>query len=118
MDSDTPSLGYDDVRSFPSSHRTTFTGGAIVHLRIGRGSSFVASYVAMTRIEKRQDMLICSAFERGCFTKAPRRGPELLLQVLRVERFDKQAIEDDSTPKGRCAGCGVVKFKQDFALQQ
>jgi hypothetical protein len=93
-------------------------GGAIVDLRIGRGTSSIASYVAMTRVEKRDDMLIYRPFELDVFAKGAREGPELLLKVLRGEFVDWKDIEEKFTPSGRCAGCGAVKFKQDFALQQ
>ena len=100
------------------SQGQTLTQGAIVDLRIGRGTSPIASYVAMTRVEKRQDMLIYREFERELFTSGPRRGPELLLRKLRGEQIDWKAIEDEFTPSRRCTGCRDVKYKQQFALQQ
>ena len=68
--------------------------------------------------QKRQDMLIYRSFDRELFTRGPRRGLELLLQVLRGEVIDWRAIEDEFTPSARCAGCGAAEFKQEFSLLQ
>ena len=77
---------------------------AIIDLQIGRGVSAIASYVAMTRIRTRYDVLIFRAFAREVFTRGEPEGPSLLLQVLRGEIIDWEAIEAKHTPSARCRG--------------
>jgi hypothetical protein len=101
-----------------ASQGQTFKKGCIVDLRIGRGTSPVASYVALTRVKRREDLLIYRPFERELFTRAPRKGPELLLSSLRGERVEWAAIEAEYMPSARCAGCGFRRFKPMFAPQQ
>ena len=48
---------------------------AIVDLQIGRGTSPIAGYVALTRVKRREDLLIYRAFDRDLFTKGSPRGP-------------------------------------------
>ena len=57
---------------------------AIVDLQIGRGTNPIASYVAMTRVRSRSELLIYRAFDRDLFTRAEQEGPELLLRLLGV----------------------------------
>ena len=45
----------------------TFSNGAIVDLRLGGSSSAMASYVAITRVERREDLLIHRPFPRKLF---------------------------------------------------
>ena len=101
-----------------ASQGHTFSRGCIVDLRIGRGTSPVSSYVAMTRVKRQQYLLIYRPFERELFIKGPRRGPSLWLAQLRGETIDWVAIEQEFAPHARCHGCGFVRFKQMFAPQQ
>ena len=48
---------------------------AIVDLGWGSGVSVTASYVAMTRIRRREDLLTLRAFARTAFTQGPLKGP-------------------------------------------
>eukprot|EP00973_Karenia_brevis_P068754 9559087-Karenia_brevis.AAC.1 len=48
---------------------------AIIDLKIGRGVDSRASYVAMTRVRRRTDLLIYRPFEREIFTRGPPEGP-------------------------------------------
>ena len=86
--------------------------------RIGKGTSATASYVALTRVQRREDLLIYRPFERDLFTKGERRGPMLLLSSLRGEAIDWDAIEAEFMPHALSKGCGFVKFKPAFAQQQ
>ena len=54
---------------------------AIVDLQIGRGTSPISSYVAITRVRTRGDLIIYRAFDRQLFTRGGPEGPELLLNV-------------------------------------
>ena len=91
---------------------------AIVDLQIGRGTSPIASYVALTRVARREDLLIFRPFARELFTQGPPEGPELLLQTLRGEHVDWTAIEKKHTPSRLCAGCAFIRWKDEFALSQ
>ena len=91
---------------------------AIVDLQIGRGTSPIASYVALTRVKRREDLLIYRPFDRDLFTKGGPRGPKLLLQTLRGEDIDWRAIEEEFTPHSRCVRCGFSRFKDEYLLTQ
>ena len=54
---------------------------AIIDLQLGRGVNRIASYVAMTRVRKRTDLLIYRPFDRELFTQGPPSGPSLLLSI-------------------------------------
>ena len=101
-----------------ASQGQTLKQGAIVDLRIGRGTSPIASYVAMTRVQRREDLLVYRPFERALFTRGPREGPELLLKVLRHEDVDWKQIEAKYTPQAYCVGCNSIQYKKNFAPQQ
>ena len=61
----------------------TFSKGAIVDLNIGGSSSAMSSYVALTHVERRVDLLIDRPFPRHLFNQGQKQGPALLLQVWR-----------------------------------
>ena len=88
---------------------------AIIDLQVGRGVSPIASYVSMTRIKTRSDLLIFRAFARGVFAQGPPEGPTLLLKKLRGEPIDWQAVEDRHVPSKKCNGpCLSIRFKEDY----
>ena len=58
----------------------TFKQGVIVDLSIGGGTSPLSSYVALTRVRRREDMLIFRAFDRAPRAQGEREGPALLLR--------------------------------------
>ena len=72
---------------------------AIIDLQIGRGVSCIASYVSMTRIRTRHDLLIFRNFDREVFTKGPPEGPSKLLSKLRGEVIDWDALEEKHAPR-------------------
>ena len=45
----------------------TFSNGAIVDMRLGGSSTAMASYVAITRVERREDLLIYRPFPRTLY---------------------------------------------------
>ena len=87
-------------------------------LQIGRGTSPISSYVALTRVRKCEDLLIYRSFDRELFTKGSPEGPELLLKTLRGECIDWKAIEEKHTPSKRCVHCDFVIFKDGFLATQ
>ncbi|CAK0877809.1 unnamed protein product [Prorocentrum cordatum] len=93
----------------------TFKEGVIVDLSIGGGTSPLSSYVALTRVQRREDMLIFRPFDIAPYQKkGERKGPGLLLRTLRGEDLDWEAIELEFMPSGRCAVCGCTKHKNMY----
>ena len=77
---------------------------AIVDLLIGRGVGIIACYVAFTRVRTRADLLVYRNFARACFMQGDPEGPALLLQKLRGEAIDWNAVEAKHTPMTACHG--------------
>ena len=96
----------------------TLTGGAIVDLCTGAGSNPLGSYVAMTRVTRREYLLIYRPFSRDVLTKGEREGPNLLLQHLRGEQIDWPAIEAKYMPRKQCSECNFIYFKDDYQPMQ
>ena len=92
----------------------TFSRGAIVDLKIGGSASTMSSYVALTRVERREDLLIYRPFPKELFDKGQNPGLELLLQVWRGEKLDWKAIELEHMPSKWCPGCETMKYKHDY----
>jgi hypothetical protein len=92
---------------------------AILDLAIGRGVSLIASYVAMTRARRKEDLLIYREFLREVFAQGTPEGPSLLLRKLRGERIDWKAIEEKHAPQRKCKGpCMSVKPKAQFSPKE
>ena len=87
---------------------------AIVDLQIGRGVSIVASYIALTRVRSREDIIIYRAFDRDLFAAGAPLVPELLLRVLRGEAIDWAALEAKYVPQRICVCCRELLFKDSF----
>ena len=89
---------------------------AMLDLAIGRGVSLIASYVAMTRARRKEDLLIYREFLREVFAQGAPEGPSLLLRQLRGDRIDWRAVEDKHAPQRKCKGpCFSVKPKAEFS---
>eukprot|EP00959_Pyramimonas_sp_CCMP1952_P086214 1803091-Pyramimonas_sp.AAC.1 len=63
-------------------------------------------------------MLIFRPFDRAPHAQKEREGPGLLLQALRGDPMDWEAIEMEFMPAGTCALCSSVKYKNEYALGQ
>jgi len=87
-------------------------------MQIGAGTSPMSSYVAFTRVSRKEDLLIFRPFERKLFNRGNQEGPELLLRVLRGEMIDWEAIEAKHMPSYMCCGCETKQFKFEFSEQQ
>ena len=97
----------------------TFSKGAIVDLCIGGSSSTMSSYVAITRVERREDLLIYRRFPFELFNKGQKPGMALLLRVWRHDgTIDWKAIEDEHMPSKKCWSCNGVKKKQLYSNMQ
>ncbi len=91
----------------------------IIDLCLGRGVSAIASYVAMTRVRKREDLLIFRDFAREVFAQGCVEGPTLLLRVLRGDHIDWKEIEEKLTPKKKCTGpCMRVRCKEEYSTSE
>jgi hypothetical protein len=65
---------------------------AIVDVCIGKESSPVTSYVALTRVRDRAGMLIYRPFDRQMFTRKRIYGPDVLLAHLRGDTIDWESL--------------------------
>ena len=96
----------------------TLKQGAVVDLRLGRGTNVVTSYVALTRVQSRHDLLIYRPFSLEPFQKGARKGPTELLRFLRGERIDWEALEKEFLPQALCNYCGFMHFREQFHAHQ
>ena len=92
----------------------TFSNGAIVDLRLGGSSSAMASYVAITRVERREDLLIYRPFPISLFQNGQKPGLNLLMRVWRGEDIDWGQIEKEHMPKKYCPACAIRKPRQEY----
>ena len=98
-----------------SAQGQTFSNGAIVDLKLGGSSSAMASYVAITRVERRQDLLIYRPFPLELFKGRQTPGLDLLMKVWRGEDIDWSTIEEKHMPNKYCPACAILKPKQEYA---
>ena len=91
---------------------------AIVDLQLAAGASYLASYVALTRVEGRDGLLIFRPFQHSLFNKGPPAGPPLLLDTLRGREVDWAEVEAQFTPTKTCKACQREVFKYQFSSQQ
>ena len=77
----------------------------------------MSSYVALTRVRSREDVLIYRPFEQDFFTCGSLEGPDLVLKVLRGEEVDWKAIEESHTPRRLCVECGF-RFQEERGASQ
>ena len=96
----------------------TFRRGVIVDLNIGGNSSTMSSYVALTRVEKREDLLIYRPFPLDLFNRGQTSSMGILLSVLKGECIDWQAIEYAYMPSKVCPQCGIMKKFQAFSVTE
>ena len=94
----------------------TFSNGAIVDLRLGGSSTAMASYVAITRVERREDLLIYRPFPRTLFMHGQKPGLKLLMHVWRGEYINWDEIAEQHMPKKYCPGCYLFKLKPEYNL--
>ena len=79
----------------------------------------MSSYVAITRVERREDLLIYRPFPLRLFDKGQKPGMELLLRVWRHDdTIDWKAIENDHMPSKKCWTCHAVKKKALYSNMQ
>jgi hypothetical protein len=88
----------------------------IVDLELGRGVNNIASYVAMTRVRKREHLLIYRDFSLEPFCQGGPEGPTLLLKTLKREYVDWKAVEEKHIPQRKCRGfCMCMRLKDEFS---
>ena len=86
----------------------TLEARAILNLKIVCSASAMSSYVALTRVKRREDLLMIRLFPQGPFCKRQMPDLELLFQVWQGEHIDWQAIEQEHKPRTRDPGCVSV----------
>ena len=77
-----------------ASQGQTFKNGVIVDLNIGGSSSTMSSYVALTRVQKRDDLLICRPFPFELFNRGQKSTMDYLLRVWRGEKINGDKIQE------------------------
>ena len=92
----------------------TFNKGVIVDLNVGVRSSTMASYVALTRVQTRDDLLIHGSFPFELFSRGVKAGMDLLLQVLRGEDVDWDAVEKQIMPCKTRSLCACYRKVDGF----
>ena len=92
--------------------------GCIVDLSIGSGSNPIGSYVSITRVTQRDNMVIYRPFAKEPFCQGQKEGPTFLLRLLRGEELDWAAIEEKYIPRRRCLGCNFVVYKDAYSPGQ
>ena len=68
---------------------------AIVDACIGKEANPVSSYVALTRVKSRRDMLIYRPFPREIFCSKRLLTPEILIKHLKKETINWSALADN-----------------------
>ena len=61
---------------------------AVVDLRVSKEASCITGYVALSRVKKKEDIVLVRSFDRDMFSKPPLLSPLLLLKHLRGEYID------------------------------
>ena len=98
-------------------------------LEIGSDASPLTSYVAITRVRSRADILVLRPFAREIFTRGSPEGPELLLELLQGEDVDLADIRARHQQKQgqrnrprrestRCSQCGKSSPEATFNTRQ
>ena len=66
----------------------TFSYGAIADFNLGGGPRAMSIYGAITRVERRGDLLVFCPFSQEAFSQGQRPDLQLLLKVWRREYID------------------------------
>ena len=77
----------------------------IADLERGRGVSWMSSYVAITRVRRRENLLIFRPFDRKPYNEGEMAGTQKLLQVLRGEHVDWEDWKAQLMPRDQCERC-------------
>ena len=83
-------------------------GAVIADLERGRGVSWMSSYVAITRVRRRENLLIFRPFDRKPHNEGEMPGTQKLLQVLRGDTVDWEEWEAKLMPRDQCGRCHVA----------
>ena len=74
--------------------------------------------VAASRVKRREDLLILRPFPRFLFQRGVSEGPQLLLQKLRGESLDWDALREDRAPFAQCSSCQQIRTYDFFEHSQ
>ena len=73
---------------------------------------------AASRVKRREDLLILRPFPRFLFQRGASEGPQLLLQKLRGESLDWDALREDRAPFAQCSSCQQIRTYDFFEHSQ
>ena len=74
--------------------------------------------VAASRVKRREDLFILRPFPRFLFQRGASEGPQLLLQKLRGESLDWDALHEDRAPFAQCSACQQIRTYDFFEHSQ
>ena len=77
----------------------------------------MSTYVAITRVRRREHLLIYRPFDREPYTHGEMEGTRMLLKKLRGESINWDEIEENHMPRRRCGKCKEEKYKHEFASE-
>ena len=87
---------------------------AIVDLRVTKQMSKIASYVALSRVRRADDILIFRPFDVDMFSSGCPDGPVALIKWLQLRKLDVEQCGDRFIRKEYCALCAKQRQNIDF----
>lgn len=96
----------------------TLREGVIADFNIGDAGNPFTTYVAATRVTGRDKLLLLRPFPAGPFQKGIGIGRGLLLQVLRGDAVNWEALRAKYTEERLCCDCNESKNKNAFTVGQ
>ena len=96
----------------------TIREGVIADLCLAENGNAFTAYVAITRVQGRETIIIFRPFAPGPYQKGVPLGRELLLQHWRGDMIDWKALLAKYAEERRCAACDERKQKAGFTVGQ
>ena len=101
-----------------SAQGQTIRQGVIADLQIGIHGNPLTSYVALTRVQSRQHLLIYRPFAAAPFQRGMGPGRDLLLRTWRREDIDWTAIREKHLQEKACCECRERKGIKAYTVGQ
>ena len=96
----------------------TIREGVIADLCLADNGNAFTAYVAITRVQGRETIVIFRPFAAGPYQKGVPLGRELLLQHWRGDMIDWKALLAKYAEERRCVACNERKQKAGFTVGQ
>ena len=97
----------------------TTKDAAAVDLHTPAGANPLTSYIALSRVRLRQDMLIFRPFPRSALQRRMHPGPQALLDKLQGKVVDWEALQRRLAPEAKlCSKCRVPYAVEGFTKTQ